>query len=388
MFKKLKTLSIIITVLIFVVLAGCNKTNPAGAPYDATPTPLPELSAEITLTDNSIPASGVLIQLLSNNNITTSGTTNANGYVGLALYGYGNHRIVIPNDVAHGFTTPLDYSLDATTDQTIKTIDRGTQLISVALDPLNIDAFGAGVNNIKYDIFYKTDTQKKYTLSVKGLPATVTWQFVPPYVLNDGDTSMLTITTPKYWRLGKFYSYLTFTAFGDDGDGLGATFPAGDTISGYALYQNWAFDLSGVSVTDTVRITNIIDQASAYTSYSYFGKQFQGQNLSNFPTQYPLQISIVPGSLTYYYLGITYTTANSYIQTNPQFISNILTYTSITTTVQNLNATINFTNIYGGLIQGFLGIGIYGVSANTMQYQLNFSNSDGFNYILNCGTNY
>ncbi len=382
--KSLKTVAVILCVLVAV---GCNKLNPAGAPYDVPPTPGTELRAEITLTDNGIPAQGVLIQVISSGNVTTSGTTDTLGLAKITIYGYGNHRIIIPNDTTHGFTTPIEYSLNATANISQKTIDRGTQTISMSLDPLYTNSFGSGSTNIIYNVSYKTDTPKKYTLLVNGLPTGTSWQFVPPYVQNTGDTSILTITTPKYLKIGKYYNYLTFTASGDDGTGI--PFPAGDTIAGYALYQNWGFDFIGVSVTDTANITQVFTAAGVE-----IGRIFQFSNLQNFPTNLPLKVS-VSNTETVGYVPVwnAFIPFELFSPSAKTFAvgSNFMTYP-----IYPPAPVMIITDIYNTFFYNSAKICVKGAYPLASPYPawvwihmpVTFSNDDGFSYTVNCGTDY
>jgi hypothetical protein len=387
MTEKVKSLifcSIMFLFLLFL-LAGCNRTNPTGGPFDAVATQGVQLRAEIYLYDTqpdgtTKTAANVTIQLVSPQSVTETGTTDANGYVRLVLFGYGNHRIIIPKDTAHGYTTPLEYSLDAESDDTVKTIIRSAQVISMSLDPLYVNAFGSASTIIKYDVSYKADISKMYTLSVNGLPNGATWQFTPPYVQNNGDTSVLTITTPKYLRIGKYYTYMTFTAAGDDGDGTGATYPVGDTVNGYALYQNWAFDLAGVSVTNTATVTFASNQ---------LGRAFQLVNLTNFPTQYPLQVNVIDlnvqmmknGIVSYFPAACSSGSVSFNVASNPAV--SVAYPPASPVVIPNIynNMSVNSTKIY---IQMPCSITGY----TWIHMPLEFTNSDGFDYIVNCGTNY
>ena len=382
--KSLKTVAVILCILFAV--AGCNKSNPAGAPYDIPPTPGTELRAEITLTDNHIPAQGVLIQVISSGNVTTSGTTDVSGLAKITIYGYGNHRIIIPNDTAHGFTTPIEYSLNATANVTQKIIDRGTQTIAMSLDPLYTNSFGSGATNIIYNVSYKTDTPKKYTLLVNGLPTGTSWQFVPPFVQNAGDTSILTITTPKYLKIGKYYNYLTFTASGDDG--TGTPFPAGDTIAGYALYQNWGFDFIGVSVSDTANITQVINGAGVE-----IGRTFQFSNLQNFPTNIPLKVSVSNTEFQAWVPAWDATVPfDIFCRSTMTFNvgSNIMTYAINWPSVMIINDTYN-TFFYSSAkicVKGAYPLASPYPAWVWMHVPVRFSNDDGFSYTVYCGTDY
>lgn len=376
MIDKLKSLTIVIVILFIIFLVGCNRNNPTGVPFDATPTPYPELRAEITLLDHAVPATGVLINIISPGSVTTTGTTDANGYSKITIYGYGNHRIIIPNDTAHGFTAPLEYSLNATTNNTVKLIDRGTQTISMSLNPLYANAFGVGSTIIKYTVSYNTEVTKKYTLTTHGLPAAADWEFDPPFVENDGDTSTLTITTPKYLKIGKFNTSITFTATADDGSI--SNFPVGDTTNGYALYQNWGFDFVGVSITDKINF--------AYGS-NELQRTLQLSNLTNFPLNYPLKVNVVPGSAKFLktgtefdlILGCAAHTGNTYIGSSPSAVGPHTT-------------PLIIPNVYNNLVLNgskfALQLPCPVASPTWVHMQLQFTNDDGFNYILDCGTNY
>jgi hypothetical protein len=378
--------------MIFISV-GCNRQSPAGAPFDAVATLGPQLKAEIYLYDTqpdntTKTAANVQIQLVSPGNVTETGMTDANGYVRLVIYGYGNHRLIIPNDTAHGYTTPLEYSLNAVSDDTVKTIVRSTQLISMSLDPIYVNAFGSVSTSIKYDVSYKADVSKMYTLSVKGLPTGATWQFIPPYVQNNGDTSVLTITTPKYLRIGTMGTSITFTAGGDDGDGMGASFPVGDTVSGYALYQNWAFDIANVSVNNTLRVVYTTNTSASAS----LGGSFQLTNLTNFPSQYPLSVNIVQGSPTYMSGGVVYDLIN--------YCSNKAVNIYVSDAGNNATTyltKISLYNIYNDFVtnNGKLYIDLMTSGCNLtsnswtwVHMQVEFTNIDGFDYVLNCGTDY
>jgi hypothetical protein len=223
----------------------------------------------------------------------------------------------------------------------------------------------------------------------------VSWQFIPPYVQNDGDTSTLTITTPKYLRIGTTGTSITFTAGGDDGDGTGASFPVGDTVNGYALYQNWAFDIAGVSVSNTVNVTYYSGYGQHCINYGIL----RFTNLTNFSLQYPLSVNIVQGSPTYMSGGVVYDlvnycstkTANIYFAYSSMLGVYNDTFYPLTTTYLT---KVALPNVYKDFIinNGWINLQLItpcGITNYTwVHMQLEFSNTDGFDYILNCGTDY
>jgi hypothetical protein len=92
MIKKMYLNMALMMIVLLTALSCGNKSIPSG-PYDATPTPEPQLRAEIylydTMPDNTTnTAANVLIQIVSPNNVITSETTDASGYARITFYGY------------------------------------------------------------------------------------------------------------------------------------------------------------------------------------------------------------------------------------------------------------------------------------------------------------
>jgi hypothetical protein len=257
---------------------------------------------EITLSDSGIPAANVYMTIDA-----VSGTTNATGYLLVTLNGYGNHQLIIPNDIDHGFTNPLTYNINVTKDWAAIAIDRGKPTISMTMDPKSANIFTCIKHTIIYHLKYSTPQKKKLDLEVDGLPGAFQWQFVPPFVENDGDTSTLTITTPKYYLVGYYFAPLTFTAWGQIG--VAEKYPAGDTVNGYTLYQGWNFRLKDQNANNEIPIryfvmTDIPIGSPPFAGYVNLTVSVNTNNTNvsdgaivdhtNFPTTFPIKARIVP----------------------------------------------------------------------------------------------
>jgi hypothetical protein len=229
-------LSIALMIIVLLTVLSCGNKSIPGGPYDATPTPAQPLHVEISLSDSGVAAVGVTITADS-----SSCTTNSQGYLVLMVQGFGIHKLIISPDLAHGFTNAVTYTVNVTRDWTQTIIDRGAFSTSMTLDPKSANIFTCINNTVIYHLTYNTSIQRQLNLSISGLPNSFMWQFNPPYVQNNGDTSTLTITTPKYYQQGYYYAPLTFTAWGTAGGYI--KYPVGDTGIIFQFCQQTAKEL-------------------------------------------------------------------------------------------------------------------------------------------------
>ncbi len=408
MIKKMSVWVILITIVL-LALSACGKRSVPFAPYDATPTPAPPLRVEITLSDSGIPAANVYMTIDA-----VSGTTNATGYLLVTLNGYGNHQLIIPNDIDHGFTNPLTYSINVTKDWASIVIDRGKPTISMVMDPKSANIFTCIKHTIIYHLKYSTPQKKKLDLEVDGLPGAFQWQFVPPFVENDGDTSTLTITTPKYYLVGYYFAPLTFTAWGQIG--VAEKYPAGDTVNGYTLYQGWNFRLKDQNINNEIPIRYFVMTDFPMGSLPYNGSNIgyfdltisvntNNTNISdgaivdhtNFPTTFPIKARILPASVPGLPLSSVQIYTSLYGNTNNWSYLNCFAYINGTAlgTVTTPYVPAEPTDIYNGAIytiyqRFYSSIWNYLDSTHItkVKFQMQFYNDDGFSMTVTARTDF
>jgi len=361
---------------IILSVSSCYKRSMPSGPYDATPTPAQPLHVEISLSDSGVAAVGVTITADS-----SSGTTNSQGYLVLMVQGFGVHHLIISPDISHGFTNAVTFTVDVTKDWTQAIIDRGALSLGMTLDPKSANIFTCINNTIVYHLTYNTSIQRQLNLSVLGLPNSFIWQFDPPYVLNNGDTSTLTITTPKYYQQGYYYAPLTFTAWGMVGT---TKYPVGDTVNGYVLYQGWNFKLKNQNSQNQMPIKYLnvglqsLPGGTQYISTLNVSLNSNGTNNSdtivvdhtNFPTCFPVGVSVLADTIQVY---------------DGAWKS----FYSYATHIPNANYgspmdIVNGTNI--GFLDRELDINLAPITGS--QFQILFYNSDGFSMTVTATTNF
>lgn len=294
-------LSFLFAIVFLLIVSSCGKRSTPFAPFDSTPTPAPNLRVEISLSDSGIPAGNVYLNIDS-----IGGTTNSSGYIVLTVPGYGTHNLLIPNDADHGFTNPITYSVNVTKDWTTVNIDRGTPTINMVLDSKSANVFTCIENNVVYNLKYSTATKKRLDLEVKGLPSSFSWQFSPPYVENDGDTSTLIINTPKYYQVGYYSAPVTFTAYGTVGYEKIYAGIEGNTTTPYFLTQGWDFRLKYQNLKNEVPIRYYHEGGMSgwEITLSLCKNNSDAGDTAishiNFPTQYPIKTKIINGSVEFF----------------------------------------------------------------------------------------
>jgi hypothetical protein len=242
--KRISLLSII-TVLIMLILSsqGCkNKVTP-GCLYDlipATPTPSAPLwisvnVKDINLSGTPVPVIGLTITAQSGSlSITT--TTGTDGTAALEVFGYGDHIIKISGNIISGYPADLTYTVHVNNTLTYYNIVRNQPSFTFGLEAGYSTTYAYLTTTVKYDIVYHTNTKKHCDLSLVGMAyPQISATFDPSYVENDGDKSILTLVTPKYFESGGYASKVTFVVQGMYSN----TLPT--VIGKDALIQNWEF---------------------------------------------------------------------------------------------------------------------------------------------------
>jgi hypothetical protein len=399
--KKAYLVVILLTIIIISTNACVRKGLPGG-PCDATPTPAPAVHVGITLLNCGTPVATPVYMTID----AAGGTTNSNGYLMLMVNGFGIHHLIMPDDIANGFTSPLTYNINITKDWMPVVIDRGVFSLDMTLDPKSVNVFTCIPNTVTYHVKYITTTQRPLSLEVDGLPPSFNWKFTPSCVTNNGDTSTLTIQTPKYYQQGYYYAPLTFTAWGIT---LGYKYPVGDTINGYALYQGWNFRLKYQNFRNEIPIRYSYDLS--YNNYFHFilclnatGGVGTGGNIgtdtqiidhTNFPDSIPVKIQIVD---VQYYQNNAWTSLTSSVTSGainfgaattsgtywviPSEQGRTLTW--FTGPINNFFYVPNTMDLYNGIVYEVNAIGTLSFNENwtDLRFKIRFFNDDGFNMVL------
>jgi hypothetical protein len=115
-------------------------------------------------------------------------------------------------------------------------IVRNQPSFTFGLEPGYSTTYAYLTTTVKYDIVYHTNTKKHCDLSISGLTyPQISATFDPSFVENDGDKSVLTLVTPKYFTSGGYASKVPFEVQGKYSNTLPTSFGKD------ALIQNWEF---------------------------------------------------------------------------------------------------------------------------------------------------
>lgn len=239
--KKTPLLVIGVLTILILLSQACGKKQVPGGPYDSTPTPGPQLWLSVNVKDVNPAGTPVAVLNLSvtaqSLGVLKTGQTDSNGTVTLQVFGYGNHIITIPGSATFGYPSDLTYTVNISDNFTNYSIVRNNPTFSFGLEPGYNTFYTHLTTTVKYDIVYHTNTKKYCTLTLEGMNNTrVAYTLNPPFVENDGDSSVLTLITPKYFESGGYGSSVTFSVKGS------FTNQNGNIVIGRdELIQNWLF---------------------------------------------------------------------------------------------------------------------------------------------------
>jgi hypothetical protein len=241
--KPIAAITVITAVLILAV-AGCNKQQIPAAPYDATPTATYNITVDVLVQDadssmNTTPAQGVDVRLHypDSSGRYEEGNTGNSGTARIMVHSYGTYQVELMPNTFNGYSNSIFDTVDVRAGYTEKTITRYQPIGFTFVTPTNTN-YDKNGGTYTMTIKYSTLTPRTIALAVTtNATSEIQYWFDPvSSTTNNNDTVYFHVYVPTYYQIPG--NQLQFKTTGVDATNKVLLYYT------FVLNQTWSFDIN------------------------------------------------------------------------------------------------------------------------------------------------